>query len=49
MKKLWAAIVAIAAVAVSGCGYNDIQRQDEGVTAAWSEVVKQLKPRPWPR
>ena len=45
MKKLWAAIVAIAAVAVSGCGYNDIQRQDEGVTAAWSEVVNQYQRR----
>jgi LemA protein len=45
MKKPWAAIVAIAAVAVSGCGYNDIQRQDEGVTAAWSEVVNQYQRR----
>lgn len=45
MKKPWAAIVAIAAVAVSGCGYNDIQRRDEGVTAAWSEVVNQYQRR----
>lgn len=45
MKRLWAAIVAIAAVAVSGCGYNDIQRKDEGVTAAWSEVVNQYQRR----
>ncbi len=45
MKRLWAAIVAIAAVAVSGCGYNDIQRRDEGVTAAWSEVVNQYQRR----
>ncbi len=45
MKKLRAAIVAIAAIAVTGCGYNDIQRQDEGVTAAWSEVVNQYQRR----
>jgi LemA protein len=45
MKRLWAAIVAAAALAVSGCGYNDIQRQDEGVNAAWSEVVNQYQRR----
>ncbi|MGH8679928.1 MAG: LemA family protein [Burkholderiales bacterium] len=45
MKKPWAAIAAIAALAVSGCGYNEIQRKDEGVTAAWSEVVNQYQRR----
>ncbi|MBF4286421.1 LemA family protein, partial [Vibrio anguillarum] len=28
---------------LSGCGYNDIQRQDEAVTAAWSEVINQYQ------
>jgi len=45
MKKPWVAIVAIAALALSGCGYNEIQRKDEGVTAAWSEVVNQYQRR----
>jgi len=26
------------AVGVSGCGYNDIQRNDEAVTASWADV-----------
>ena len=45
MKKPWAAVAAIAALAISGCGYNDIQRKDEGVNAAWSEVVNQYQRR----
>jgi LemA protein len=45
MKRLWAVIVAGAALALGGCGYNDIQRGDEGVNAAWSEVVNQYQRR----
>ena len=45
MKRLWALIVAGAALALGGCGYNDIQRADEGVNAAWSEVVNQYQRR----
>ena len=45
MKKLCAAIAVLAALALSGCGYNEIQRKDEGVTAAWSEVVNQYQRR----
>jgi len=45
MNKLRAALVAAAAIALSGCGYNDIQRKDEGVTAGWSEVVNQYQRR----
>jgi LemA protein len=30
---------------ISGCGYNRIQQQDEGVKAAWSEVVNQYQRR----
>jgi LemA protein len=45
MKKLWAMLAAAAAVALSGCGYNEIQRKDEAVTAAWSEVVNQYQRR----
>jgi LemA protein len=32
-------------MAVSGCGYNAIQRQDEQVKADWSEVVNQYQRR----
>lgn len=39
------AVLAFAAVLVSGCGYNQIQINDEGVAAAWSEVLNQYKRR----
>ena len=38
-------VAALAAVLLSGCGYNDLQRQDEGIKAAWSEVVNQYQRR----
>ena len=39
------AVLAFAATLLSGCGYNQIQINDEGVTAAWSEVLNQYKRR----
>jgi LemA protein len=36
---------AAAALALGGCGYNDIQRRDEAVNAAWSEVTNQYQRR----
>jgi len=33
------------AMALGGCGYNDLQRQDEGIKASWSEVVNQYQRR----
>jgi len=42
MKTLW---VLLAALALSGCGYNEIQHKDEGVKAAWSEVTNQYQRR----
>ncbi len=45
MRKLRVfAIVAVALLA-SGCGYNQIQQQDEAVKAAWSEVINQYQRR----
>ena len=35
----------LMALALGGCGYNDLQRQDEGIKAAWSEVLNQYKRR----
>jgi LemA protein len=37
--------IAVVALALSGCGYNTLQQQDEGVKAAWSEVVNQYQRR----
>jgi LemA protein len=37
--------ILLAAVALSGCGYNQIQQNDEGVKAAWSEVTNQYQRR----
>jgi LemA protein len=43
MRKL--ALSLLAALTLSGCGYNEFQRLDEGVTAAWSEVVNNYQRR----
>ena len=39
------AILAVLATLLSGCGYNQIQINDEGVNAAWSEVLNQYQRR----
>src|SRR5205085_4062812 len=41
-KFLW---IVLAALSLSGCGYNDFQTKDEQVKAAWSEVLNQYKRR----
>ena len=45
MHSLKIVIVALALMALSGCGYNAIQQKDEAVTAAWSEVLNQYQRR----
>src|SRR5687768_5421081 len=45
MRYLTTAFIATLCLALSGCGYNTIQTQDEAVTAAWSEVVNQYQRR----
>ena len=42
--SIWLAALG-AALALSGCGYNDFQRLDEQVKAAWSEVLNQYQRR----
>lgn len=42
---LLSAILATSTVGLSGCGYNNLQAQDEQVTASWSEVVNQYQRR----
>jgi LemA protein len=44
-RKLGIALAAFMALALGGCGYNDLQRQDEGIKASWSEVVNQYQRR----
>jgi LemA protein len=43
MKRLIATLAA--ALALTGCGYNDFQRLDEQSKAAWSEVLNQYQRR----
>jgi LemA protein len=46
LRRLALAALAFAAtLGLGGCGYNDFQRLDEGVKAAWSEVLNQYQRR----
>ncbi len=42
---LMSAILALSSMSMTGCGYNNLQAQDEEVNAAWSEVVNQYQRR----
>jgi LemA protein len=46
IRRFWlAALALVAAVALSGCGYNNFQQLDEQVKASWSEVLNQYQRR----
>jgi LemA protein len=45
MRAFKMAAVLGAVLLLSGCGYNKLQQQDEGVKAAWSEVINQYQRR----
>jgi LemA protein len=45
MRKLIWAFPLLAALLLSGCGYNEFQAKDEQVKAAWAEVLNQYKRR----
>src|SRR4029077_19395604 len=45
MRAWMIALLSAAVLALSGCGYNSLQQKDEGVKAAWSEVVNQYQRR----
>ena len=46
MKRIVALCALLLAVAgLGGCGYNTLQGQDEGVKAAWGEVLNQYQRR----
>ena len=44
-RRMGAALAAVSALLLGGCGYNDFQRLDEQVKASWSEVVNQYQRR----
>ena len=45
MRTLLTGLLATLCLALTGCGYNTIQTQDEGVKAAWSDVLNQYQRR----
>ena len=45
IKPMLLSAVLVSTVGLSGCGYNNLQAQDEQVTASWSEVVNQYQRR----
>ena len=45
MTRIAVFLLAAATLALGGCGYNDMQRSDEQVKAAWAEVVNQYQRR----
>jgi len=45
MRKYLIGLLALAVVLLSGCGYNQIQSQDEQVTSSWSEVLNRYQRR----
>ena len=45
MRKIISTLLAMAALTLSGCGYNKFQTTEEQVKANWSEVVNQYQRR----
>jgi LemA protein len=45
MRYLLTGLIVTLCLALTGCGYNTIQTQDEAVKAAWAEVVNQYQRR----
>src|SRR5213596_3302949 len=45
MRGFGMAVAALCTLLLSGCGYNQLQRNDEQVKASWSEVLNQYQRR----
>ena len=45
MRRVFTAILLLAVLSLSGCGYNKLQTTDEQINAAWSEVLNQYQRR----
>ena len=45
MKRLTTVLALLATTLLGGCGYNQLQSQDEQIKGAWSEVLNQYQRR----
>lgn len=45
VRILGITFMSLVLTLLSGCGYNSLQQQDEGVKSAWSEVLNQYQRR----
>ncbi|MBK9607362.1 MAG: LemA family protein [Betaproteobacteria bacterium] len=45
MRKLVVFGLLVVSALLSGCGYNTLQREDESIKSAWSEVLNQYQRR----
>ncbi len=45
MRKLVVFAMLVLSTLLSGCGYNTLQREDEAIKSAWSEVLNQYQRR----
>ena len=45
MRRLAVSALLVLTALLSGCGYNTLQREDESVKSAWSEVLNQYQRR----
>jgi LemA protein len=45
MRTLKMLVWVLAALGLSGCGYNTLQRNDEQITSSWAEVLNQYQRR----
>lgn len=45
MRKFFTGMLMLVTLLLTGCGYNQIQSQDEQITSSWSEVLNQYQRR----
>lgn len=45
MRNLRVALIAFMMLSLTGCGYNNLQANDEQINSSWSEVVNQYQRR----
>ncbi len=45
LNRISALLMVVVTLALSGCGYNTLQTQDEGIKSAWAEVLNQYQRR----